>query len=447
MKSENPGIRDRSTPTVVFMSTFFVILGLFLLLQSVLSLAAAARLARYCLRPRFPRQNRYQPKAVVIVPCKGIDEEMEENLRALLVQEYREYEVIFVTESAADPAYEMISRMLKQTRRSAWLVAAGDASNRGQKVHNLCAGIDAIDSIDRRAEILVFADSDARPTRQWLAELVAPLGDKRIGATTGFRWHLPIKGGFLSHLLSVWNASALGLLGERSGFAWGGSTAIRRETFEKLDIRKRWEGAVSDDYALTAALREAGQRIKFIPQCLVASHTDAGLKDLLEFTTRQMRITRVYSPKVWRLAALSHTLYNLTFWGGLLWLAGSWSGLYADHASPFPWMLAVIYLLGASTGLSRAMVASRLIESQQAAIRRQWWAHALLGPISSLFYLYNILASARSRRIVWRGIDYDLISPTETVIRHRPEPRNPRENTPRSPKKREASVRSSSPKR
>lgn len=418
------------------MSTFFVILGLFLLLQSILSLAAAARFARYCLRPRFPRQNRYQPKAAVIVPCKGIDEELEENIRPLLVQEYREYEVIFVTESAADPAHELISRMLKQTRRSAWLVAAGDAHNRGQKVHNLCAALDALDSIDRKAEILVFADSDARPTRQWLAELIAPLGDKRIGATTGFRWYLPIKGGLFSQLLSVWNSSALGLLGESSGLAWGGSTAIRRETFEKLDIRRRWDRAVSDDYVLTAALKEAGQRIKFIPQCLVASHADAGLKDLLEFTTRQMRITRVYSPKVWKLAALSHALYNLTFWGGLLWLTGPWR-----------WMLVAILLLGASTGLSRAMVASRLIESRQAAVRKQWWAHALLGPISSLIYLYNILASARSRRIVWRGIDYEMLSPTETVIRHRPAPRNPRENTPRSPKQREASVRSSSQKR
>ncbi|MDX2029881.1 MAG: glycosyltransferase family 2 protein [Blastocatellia bacterium] len=418
------------------MSTFFVILGLFLLLQSLLSLAAAARFAHYCLRPRFPRQNRYQPKAVVIVPCKGIDEELEENLRPLLVQEYREYEVIFVTESATDPAHELIARMLKQTRRSAWLIAAGDAHNRGQKVHNLCAALDALDSIDRKAEILVFADSDARPTRQWLAELIAPLGDKRIGATTGFRWYLPIKGGLLSQLLSVWNSSALGLLGENSGFAWGGSTAIRRETFEKLNIRKRWEGAVSDDYALTAALKEAGQRIKFIPQCLVASHADIGLKDLLEFTTRQMRITRVYSPSVWKLAAVSHTLYNLTFWGGLVWMTGPWR-----------WMLAAIYLLGASTGLSRAMVASRLIDPEQAAIRKQWWAHALLGPLSSLLYLYNLLASAHNRRIVWRGIGYDLLSPTETVIRHRPAPRNPRENSPRSPKHREASVRSSSQKR
>ncbi len=425
------------------MSTLFVILGLFLLVQSVLSLAAAARFARYCLRPRFPRQNRYQPKAVVIVPCKGIDEEMEENLRPLLVQEYREYEVIFVTESAADPAHELISRMLKLTRRSAWLVAAGEAQSRGQKVHNLCAALDALDSIDRKVEILVFADSDARPTRQWLAELVAPLGDKRIGATTGFRWHLPVravratkKSRFFTHLLSVWNGSALGLLGENSGFAWGGATAIRRETFDKLAIRKRWAGAVSDDYALTAALKEAGLRIKFIPQCLVASPTTVGLADLLEFTTRQMRITRVYSPTVWKFAALSHALYNLAFWGGLVMLPGA-----------SRWMLAAIYLLGASTGLSRAMVASRLIEGQQAAIRAHWWAHALLGPLSSLLYLYNLLASAHNRHIVWRGIDYEMRSPTETVLRHRPTSHSPRETPARSPKQREASVRSSSQKR
>ena len=76
------------------MNTLFAILGLFLLLQSLLSLAAAARLVHYCLRPRFPRQNRYQPKAIVIVPCKGLEPELEENIRPLLVQEYRDYEEI-----------------------------------------------------------------------------------------------------------------------------------------------------------------------------------------------------------------------------------------------------------------------------------------------------------------------------------------------------------------
>jgi cellulose synthase/poly-beta-1,6-N-acetylglucosamine synthase-like glycosyltransferase len=432
------------------MDIFFSILGSLLLIQSFFALIAVFRFAHYALRPHPPRQTRYQPKAVVIVPCRGLEHDFEENMRAMLAQEYRDYEVVFVTESENDPAHEALSRLLKQSRRAAWMVVAGEAKNQGQKVHNLCAAIDTLNSIDRRVEVLVFADSDARPTRNWLADLVAPLGDKRIGATTGYRWYVPAMDrrnparSFASILLSVWNASALALLGERSGFAWGGSTAIRRETFEKLGVKSRWQGAVSDDYALTAAIHSNKQRIKFVPQCLVASHPEITTKGLLEFTTRQMRITRVYSPRVWKLTCVTQGLYNLTFWGGLAWMVVS--GLIGNTSRTLAFLLANIFLLGAITGATRAGVAARLLKGGPGSSPKPWWAYFSLGPVVSLVYLYNVVASARNTRIVWRDIGYDLISSNETVILHRPAHRGPAGKASRSTKRGPSSVRSSSKK-
>jgi cellulose synthase/poly-beta-1,6-N-acetylglucosamine synthase-like glycosyltransferase len=429
------------------MDTLFSILGSLLIIQSFLALIAAMRFTRYALRQRPARQTRYQPKAVVIVPCRGVDDGFEENIHAILAQDYRDYEVVFVTESENDPAYGVLARLLKQRRRlipPTWMVVAGEARNRGQKVHNLLAALDTLNSIDRRVETLVFADSDMRPARNWLAELVAPLGDQQVGATTGYRWYLPSTDGrnrFASTLLSIWNASALALLGERSGFAWGGSMAIRREYFDEIGVKERWRGALSDDYVLTAAVHEQGQRIKFAPQCLVASRAEVTAKDLLEFTTRQMRITRVYSPRVWRLACASHGLFNLTFWGGALWLIVS-----SLTGTPSRWLavsLAGVFLFGAITGAMRALVAARLLAVGHG---RKWWAYLSLGPIVSLIYLYNIIASARNTRIVWRGISYDLISPNETVILHRPAQMGQTGKSAR-PKKRPSSAPSSSQKR
>lgn len=427
------------------METVFTVLGVILFLQSLLALAAALRFSRYSLRHSQPRANRYQPKSVIIIPCRGLEHDFEENIRAFFGQEYRDYEIIFVTDSESDPAYGALSKLIKNhSRRPAWLVLAGEAKGRGQKVHNLLAAVDMLNSIDRRAEVIVFADSDARVSKHWLSELVAPLGDKRIGATTGFRWYLPVNGGFGSLLLSVWNSSALSLLGERSSFAWGGSTAIRRETFDRLNIKQRWHGALSDDYALSGAIHEAGQRIKFVSHCLVASHADASPGELLEFSTRQMRITRVYAPRLWQIAAVSHCLYNLTFWGGLIWLiattaAGKLSFLPAA-------LLTGIFLLGATTGWTRAVVAAQLLLTNRGRIQKHWWGYVLLGPIVSLLYVYNVFASAWSRRITWRGIDYEMISPRETTILNRPAQRPYPDTTARPQRQRKASVRSSSSK-
>ena len=438
------------------MDIFFSILGILLFIQSLLALISTIRFTRYALRPCPPRQTRYQPKAVVIVPCRGLELDFEENIRAILAQDYRDYEVVFVTESETDPAHGALSRLLKQSRRLSpsapptWMVVAGESKNQGQKVHNLCAAIDTLNSIDRRVEALVFADSDTRPARNWLADLVAPLGDKRIGATTGYRWYLPSKGmrnpteAFASTLLSIWNSSALGLLGDHSQFAWGGSTAIRRENFDRIGVKKRWQGAASDDYVLTSAIHDNKQRIKFVPQCLVASHSDVTIKSLLEFTTRQMRITRVYSPRIWKLACFAHGLYNLAFWGGLIWLiVSSLTGRGLNYALTVS--LASIFLFGAITGAMRARVAARLLTPGQG--KKSWWAFLSLGPVVSLIYLYNIIASARTTRIVWRDIGYDLVSPNETVILHRPAQRVPAGKASRGARRGSSSVRSSSQKR
>jgi len=425
------------------MENVFRVLALILIAQSLAALAGALRFARYALSSRLHRRHRYQPKAVVVVPCKGLEDGLEENIRALCTQDYREYELIFVTESEMDAAYPLLSKVIKQGRRSAWLVVAGEATGRGQKIHNLVTALETLNAIDRRAEVLVFADSDTRPARNWLADLIAPLEEKRVGATTGFRWYLPVQGGLLSHLLSVWSASALTLLGERSSFSWGGATAIRRENFERLGIRERWEGALSDDYVLSQAVREAGLRIKFVPACLTPTHADANFKELFEFTTRQMRITRVYAPRVWRLALVTQSLFNFAMWGGFIWLF--LAVIRGRATATLPIMLAIILLLGAATGWVRVAVAARLLPAYRTSIFKQRWAYALLAPVSSMLYLCNLIASAWSLKIVWRGIGYELLSQSETRIWREPTSIESAEPLPRKRRRRRASASSSSP--
>jgi ceramide glucosyltransferase len=423
------------------MEVIFVLLALLLALQSIVSFISTMRFARYALAPQTVRTSRNQPKAAVILPCKGLEHDFEANIRAYLTQDYRDYEVIFVTESEHDPAYPVLARLIKQSRRSAWLIVAGGATASGQKVHNLSVALDSLNSIDRRAEVLVFADSDARPSRTWLTDLVSPLSDRSVGATTGFRWYVPVQGGFAAWLLSAWNASALAMLGERSGLAWGGATALWRESFKKWGIRQQWQGALSDDYVLAASLREIGQRIKFVPGCLVATHADATWRELLEFTTRQMKITRVYAPRIWQLTCFSHLLFNFTFWGGLLWLVktavvGNFSLLLLN------WLV-FTYALGAMTAWRRATVAAQLLTAEWERLWGQRWIYALVGPLVSLIYLYNIAASAFSRRLTWRGIEYEMVSPRETRILHHP-PNQPLAEAPApTPRRRKAPIRSS----
>jgi ceramide glucosyltransferase len=401
------------------MSSLFTILALFLLAQSLVALCAALRFAHYALRSSSARFAGFQPKAIVIVPCKGIDIEFEQNLKPLFEQNYPDYDLVFVTETESDPAYPLINKLILQSSRSAWMCVAGEAQGCGQKVHNLRAALSMVRSIDRRSEVLVFADADARPGRDWLSGLVAPLVDRGVGATTGFRWYQPLRLRIAALLLSSWNASALTLLSERSSFAWGGATGIRRDTFEALEIMNAWSSAVSDDYVLTRAVQMAGLRVKFVPSALMLSGCNSGWRELIEFTTRQMTITRVYAPHVWRLALISHLLFNITFWGGLL-LAGLRSRPALD------WLLPAIFVTGVASAATRKTVAGKVLtrnlDLETAASPHWTWLMVIVSPAVSLLYLYNLAASAWTRRITWRGIGYEMVSPSETLVRRRPEP-------------------------
>ena len=215
---------------------------------------------------------------------------------------------------------------------------------------------------------------------------------------------------------SVWNASIASALGANAGsnFCWGGSTAVRRETFERLNMRGRWRGTVSDDYALTRALRAAGLPIRFVPACLTASIEDCTFPELFEFTTRQLKITRVYAPRLWAFVLVSNLLFVSVFFGGLALAVGR-----AAAGLPYAWPLvtvAVVFLLGLWKAFFRLRAVALVLEDDHGRLRAGLWAHLLLWPLTGALFLCNAVAAGLSRRIVWRGIGYELKSPTETEI-------------------------------
>lgn len=350
--------------------------------------------------------------ASVIVPCKGKDRGLKENLEAVMSQDHGDYEVIFVTDSGGDPACEVISEVMEEFPEiRSRLVVAGRSRSTGQKIRNL---IEGAASASDATEALVFADSDARPSKGWLSALLDGLEGNEGGCSTGYRWFIPEKGGLASHLRSAWNASIASALGpdpERN-FCWGGSTAISRRTFEDLEVGRKWEGKLADDFALTKMIRESGGRIRFVPACLTASVEDCSFGELLEFTTRQMKITRVYRPDLWILSLVGSALFSGT-------AAFAFILLFSVSGVQF-YIVALFLLSVAAAGTAKALIrlkaVSLALPRYRDEIGRQYYWHAVLWTVTPLLFLWNDLAALVSRRIVWRGIEYELESPDTTRV-------------------------------
>ena len=366
------------------------------------SLINGVRFAAYVRRETSRALADHCPFVSVIAPTRGVEDGFAENVRPLMAQDYPAYEVLFVFDDPGDPALKIVKEF------GGRIVISGQANGTGQKVHNLIA---AVKEIDEHCEVIVFVDTDARPGKDWLRKLVAPLSDERLGASSGYRWFIPERGGLASRLRSVWNASIASALGEdtQKNFCWGGSTAIRRETFARLNVVERWAGTVSDDFTITRVLKEAKLPIHFTPNCLVPSVGDCGFRELLEFTTRQVQITRVYASHLWLPLMLGSGLFCTVFFGGIaLW--------FSTRSSPVLVVLAVLFLLGAAKSVIRWRAVTGALAEHRSKLNRDLWAHVVLWPFASLLYFYNTLVAAFSRRIRWRGITYELKSPSEAVI-------------------------------
>jgi ceramide glucosyltransferase len=378
---------------------FLAVLSCWFGLQSLLS---GIRYAAYVRRETSRPLPDFQPFVSVIAPGRGLEPGLIDNLRPLVTQDYPRHEVLFVFDALDDPALRIVDELKSTSTRT---IIAGPATDSGQKVHNLRV---AVNEVDPQSEVLVFVDTDARPAKDWLRKLVAPLADETLGASTGYRWFIPDHGGIASRLRSVWNASVASALGSNTAknFCWGGSTAIRRATFTKLDVSERWRGSVSDDFTITHVLKEAKLPIHFTPLCLVASVGDCGFRELIEFTTRQIKITRVYAPHLWLPLLLGSALFAIAFFGGLILI-----GVHPRSSAAYIFPL-IIFAVGTAKSFIRFRAVSTVLKTS----RLDLVAHILLWPLASLLYLYNAVVAGFSRRIKWRGITYELKSPREAVI-------------------------------
>ena len=392
---------------------------------------------RYTLAKYKKKRSWHQLRAVLIVPCKGLDSAFHKNITSLFNQDYENYLLWFVVADKSDPAYDELCKLKSQLSQKSKahdvqvFVAGkvGDSEKRAasskqqatryacsQKNHNL---LYCYEKIGDDVDVLAFADSDVCVRSDWLSHLVWHLRLSKIGATSGYRWFIPRRNNLASLALSVMNAKVAQLLGNtRFNQAWGGSMAVRVDVFREIGIDKIWPKTISDDLSLSHAVKKAGKKVEFIPACLVASYESTTWRKLFEFAHRQFLITRVTAPRTWWFGLISSLYSILGLW------AGSAFAIYAalkssilDYQLLILFAVPVLFFAGQlSSAILRQKMISKLLEKDWPKLKLACAADILFFWAWSLLLLFFIISSAFGRTICWRGIRYKLLGPTETII-------------------------------
>ncbi len=393
-----------------------MIAGAFALFQGSLLLLFAWEQARYHRgRAVSPLPTGDFPAVRLIVPCRGVDPQMEDNLRALFELRYPRLEFCFVVETLRDSAVEIIRRLQSSTRVDCRIVEAGLAVDTGQKVHNLIAAC-RLPRGDR--DVLAFVDSDARPHPDWLSRLTQRLAGLKYAVVTGYRWYEPVHGDWPSRLVSAINNIVIGLLGPHGfNLVWGGAWAIRGEVFDQLGLPDAWRGSLSDDLIISRLVRKANLRVAYEPHALVTSPAVFTWNSGGEFLRRQFLVVRNYVPRWWHFGFWGGLFGQLTLWG-LATAAVVGVGASSNHGIP-ALLSGVVYLLGVCRwGLSLSAVRP-FIRVSDASFRSVSRINIWAWPLVSLATWGALLSAAFGRTIVWRGIRYSMDAPNRTRILNR----------------------------
>jgi ceramide glucosyltransferase len=361
------------------------------ILLALLSLRGDRKRARY-VSERLAAPSVYLPPVTLIVPVKGNDEGLRENLAALGLLDYPDYELIVAAHSANDIPVGVLPPFAKI------VLAYGSDPNTAEKIQNQMA---AVRAARKRSEVFAFADSDGRPAKGWLRALVAPLAEPGVGASTGYRWFMPEPANFWSLLRAVWDAVAAGTLGPGDNrFAWGGAMAIRKEMFFQAGVPEAWKGAITDDYTLCGAVRALNLTVAYAPGALTPSREHIGMVGFFSWTRRQMSITRAYAPRLWWPGLIAHLAYCAAM--------ASSTVLAVRGYRPAIAALAAQLLPGMWKGFQRVQRARRSLPEHDVWFRKCAWAHVALAPLATWAWLAALGSSAFGSTIEWRGRRYRL---------------------------------------
>jgi ceramide glucosyltransferase len=355
---------------------------------SLAVLSAALAWRAYVSRPRqIPAA---QPAVTVLKPLCGAEPGLYEHLRSFCQQDYAQFQIVFGTLDAADPALAVVARLTQEfPQLSIDTVVNPQRHGHNNKSSNLINML-----AKARHPILLIADSDILVGADYLATVTTPLQDARVGLVTCLSQDSPTPH-LWSRLGAMYNnewyfpSVMLAWLFGHQGYASGQTLCLRRTTLESIGGMRAFVDHLADDYRLGERVRAQGLRIVLSPYEVQAQHDEPGFAALNRHELRWMRTLRVIRP-------LCLALIFLTF---SLPLAGI--GLLLSAAGPVP------PLAWSAFGVT---VAARLGLHLVYRLRsnRPLLADLLLLPVRDLLICAVWCQSFRSRRVTWRGHEFDV---------------------------------------
>lgn len=324
----------------------------------------------------------YTPPVTIFKPLKGFDEDLETNLRGFFRLDYPAYQLLFGVADAADPAVEVVRRLLAEfPGHDAQIVIGCPVFGLNPKVENLAA----MDRF-RKHDVILVSDSNVRVRPEYLRETTCYLAEPGVGLVSnlfvGVEEHQT--GAVLENLqLNGFIAGGVALA------SLTGTTCVVGKSMlmpvQALAAAGGFAGVrnlLAEDQALGVRIRKAGYSLR------LSHHVIENVNHARSFHWFMNRHSRWY--KIRRQMAfatfLAEPMANLAA-VGLVWALSGESG--------FAWggLLGLVGL-----GMARDAASTYRLRGSFPKLR-----HLMLSPVKDLLLLPIWFDAFVNNRVQWRG--------------------------------------------
>ena len=329
------------------------------------------------------------PGVTILKPLCGAEPGLYAHLRTFCLLSHPQLQILCGVSDSADPALSIVKKLQSEFPQLELEIVV-DSSKHGsnRKVSNL------INMAERaRHGVLVISDSDASAGPGYLAQVIAPLEDARVGLVTCIYRGVPTRPMYSrlgAMYINEWYMPSvlLAWLFGHEGFVSGQTMAIRQDTLQAIGGLEAIANHLADDNRMGELVRGVGQRVVLSTYLMQAQHHEPDLHVLFRHELRWMRTLKVLAP-------LSYCFLFVTFSLPLALLCLD----FAIHGqSTIPWILFAITVL-ARLGLH---FAHRLLD------HRPLLADLWLLPVRDGRLCWVWFRAFFKSRVSWRGAEFEV---------------------------------------
>jgi ceramide glucosyltransferase len=344
-----------------------------------LALTLIARLCLFRLLKKTPPSVPLPPISI-LKPLKGHEDGLEQNLVALAIQVYPDFEIICGAADADDPALEIARQVASRYPGRFTIVSGAPDIGLNPKVSNLA-------HLSRHAKHRhwLISDANVRPRPGYLTAIGRAAG---AGADLV---HSPLVGeggaslgGVLEDLhLGAWVVSAITIASELADHPCviGKSMLLSRDALLSVGGFAAVSDVLAEDYLLGQRFKRAGFEVVLSPHVLPVR---SGRRPLGDFWNRHLRWSQMRR----RISPVSY--------------------VFEPMLSPLPWLLLA---LGSSSVVATALVFWLALEIVTLrALRGEWpsFFELALIPLKEILVLALWLIGAGRRKVMWRGKEMQI---------------------------------------